>query len=131
VRRTPRAKPERARLKVGFEDRLNDDLDGRLHDAVAYRGNRQRPQLVAARLGDKHPPRRQRAIAAVSQVRLELAEQAADAVALDLLDGLPVDAGRAAIAAHLAPRPLQDVPAEDLVMKRVETSPGIGLGRPV
>jgi hypothetical protein len=29
------------------------------------------------------------------------------------------------------PRPLQDVPAVDLVVERVEASPGIGLGRPV
>ena len=34
-------------------------------------------------------------------------------------------------AAHLTPRPLQDAPAEALVMKHVEPSPGIGLGRPV
>ena len=35
------------------------------------------------------------------------------------------------IAAHVLPRPLQDVPAMDLVPERVEPSPGIGLGRPV
>src|SRR5664280_3383639 len=29
------------------------------------------------------------------------------------------------------PRPLQDIPAKDLVPQRVESSPGIGLGRPV
>ena len=34
-------------------------------------------------------------------------------------------------AAHLNPRPPQDVSAEDLVSYRVEPSPGIGLGRPV
>ena len=42
-----------------------------------------------------------------------------------------IDAGRTVIAGHLLPRPLQDVPAVDLVIERVEPSPGIGLGRPV
>jgi len=52
-------------------------------------------------------------------------------VPLDIIDGLLVDTGRAAIAAHQLPRALQNVPAMDLVMKRVKPSPGIGLGRPV
>ena len=39
--------------------------------------------------------------------------------------------GRAVVAAHLAPRPLQHVPAVDLVIQRMESSFGIGLGRPV
>ncbi|HYY20523.1 MAG TPA: hypothetical protein VE780_01475 [Thermoleophilaceae bacterium] len=69
-------------------------------------------------------------MAAGAEVRRELVEQPGNAVALDLLDGLPVDAGRATVA-HLPPRPLQDVPAVDLVVERVEASPGIGLGRPV
>ena len=52
-------------------------------------------------------------------------------MALDISKGDAVDAGGAAIAAHLLPRPLQDVPAVDLVVERVEPSSGIGLGRPV
>jgi hypothetical protein len=35
------------------------------------------------------------------------------------------------VAAHLLPRPLQDVPAQELVVQRVEPSSGIGLGRPL
>jgi hypothetical protein len=35
------------------------------------------------------------------------------------------------LGAYLPPRPLQDVSAVDLVVERVEASPGIGLGRPV
>ena len=50
---------------------------------------------------------------------------------LDLFDGCPVDTGRAAVAAHRLPRALQDVPAIDLVMERVEPPSGVGLGRPV
>jgi len=41
------------------------------------------------------------------------------------------DTSRAAVAAHIDPRPLQDVSAIELVRKRVEPSPGISLGRPV
>jgi hypothetical protein len=46
-----RAEPERARQHVGLEDRLDDQLEGRLHDAVADRGNRQRPLLGRPGLG--------------------------------------------------------------------------------
>lgn len=38
VGRPLRAKPEAARPEVGFEDRLNDDLYRRLHDAVRVAG---------------------------------------------------------------------------------------------
>jgi hypothetical protein len=48
VRRPPRPKAERGGLKVGLEDRLDDDLHGRLHDAVADRRDRQRPPLPRA-----------------------------------------------------------------------------------
>jgi site-specific DNA recombinase len=39
VRRPPRAKPERAVQHVGFKDRLEHDLERRLHDPVADRGD--------------------------------------------------------------------------------------------
>jgi hypothetical protein len=52
-------------------------------------------------------------------------------VQLDLGDGYLVDARRATVAAHLCPRPLQDISAGELVVQRVEPSSGIGLGRPV
>ena len=61
----------------------------------------------------------------------QLVEQPVNPVPLDITDSGPVDAGRAAIAAHQLPRTLQHVPAVDLVIERVEPSPGIGLGRPV
>jgi hypothetical protein len=51
VRRPPRPKAERGGLKVGLEDRLDDDLHGRLHDAVADRRDRKRrrPPSMGAR----------------------------------------------------------------------------------
>jgi DNA invertase Pin-like site-specific DNA recombinase len=45
VRRPPGAKPKRAVQHVGLEDRLEHDPQGRLHDPVAHRGDRQRPLL--------------------------------------------------------------------------------------
>ena len=72
-----------------------------------------------------------RTVAPGLQVRGQLVEQTVNAVLLDSGEGDTVDAGRATIGAHLPPRPLQDVPAEELVVERVEASPGIGLGRPV
>ena len=123
--------PEAARQQVRLEDRLEHDLHGGLHDPVADRGDRQRSPLVAARLGDVHPPGRERAEPPLPQLRLQLVEQPGDPVLLDVGEGGPVDARCAVVAAHLAPRPLQDVPAVDLVIQRVEPSSGIGLGRPV
>src|SRR5438105_3933883 len=58
-------------------------------------------------------------------------KQSGHPVLLDLGQRGRIDARRAVVAAHLAPRPLQDVPAVDLVIQRVESSSGIGLGRPV
>jgi len=68
---------------------------------------------------------------AVPQIRRQLIEQPGHPVLLDVNQGGPVDTCSAAVTAHVDPRPLEDVPAIDLVPQRVEPSPGIGLGRPV
>jgi len=81
------------------------------------------------RLADS--PGWKRPICLSREVRGQFVEQTGDPVALDVSKGDAVDAGGAAVAAHLLPRPLQDVPAVDLVVERVEPSSGIGLGRPV
>jgi len=52
--------PEAARQHVRLEDRLKDDLHGGLHNPVADRGDRERSQLVPARLGYVDPPGRER-----------------------------------------------------------------------
>src|SRR6266498_5120504 len=97
----------------------------------ALRRDRQRPLLGRAGLGNQDPTRRQRSVAAVLQHHGELVEQPVNPILLDLLDGQLVDARCTTVAAHLLPRPLQDVPAGELVVQRVEPSSGIGLGRPV
>src|SRR5919197_4825235 len=45
VRRAPGPEPERALEHVGLEDRLDDDLRGRLNDAIADSGDRERAAL--------------------------------------------------------------------------------------
>jgi site-specific DNA recombinase len=131
VRRAFRAEPETARQEIGLEDRLEHDLRRRLHDPVPHRRNGQRTLLGAAGLGDEHPPRRQRPPPPVPQVLGQLVQQPGHPVLLDVGQGGRVDAGCAVVPAHHGPRPPQHVPAEDLVVQRVESTPGIGLGRPV
>ena len=66
-------------------------------------------------------------VASVLQFRGQLIQQTLHAVALDLGERDAVDTGCAAIATHLLPRALQNVPAIDLVVERMESSLG---GRP-
>ena len=131
VRRALRAEPKAARQKTGLKDRLEHDLRRRLHDPVTDSRNRQRAPLRPARLRDKHPAGGQRAVAAIPQIRGQLIKQPVHAVLLNHGQSGPVNARRAAVTAHLLPRPLQDIPAVDLVEQRMEPPPGIGLGRPV
>jgi hypothetical protein len=69
--------------------------------------------------------------AASSKLGGQLVEHPAHAVALDVLDGLSVDARCATVTAYLVPRPLQNVSARDLGIERVEASSGLSLGDPV
>ncbi len=131
MRRASWAKPKRALDEVGLEDRFDHRLQGRLHDPVADSRDRERSKLLAPGLRDEDTARGKRTPAPVPEVRGQFVEQPVDAVPLDVGESGPVDAGRAAIGAHRLPRPLQDVPAMDFVVERVEPSFGVGLGRPV
>jgi len=77
------------------------------------------------------PARGQRTIAAFLQLVGQLAEQPVYAVLFDCGQGDLVDARCAVVTAHRRPRAPQHVPAADLVIQRVESPSGIGLGRPV
>jgi hypothetical protein len=83
------------------------------------------------RLGDEHPPGRQGPIPSLLEGRGQLVKQPGNPVLLDIRQRDVVDASRAAIAAHLLPRPVQHVPAVDLVEQRMEPPGRVGLGRPV
>jgi gentisate 1,2-dioxygenase len=110
---------------------LEHDLDRSLHNPVRDRRNRERPLLRRPGLGNEHPAGWKRTPTTLLQPRGHLVQQPGRPVLLDISDGDTVDTRRAAVAAHVLPRPLQDVSAIDLVPQRVEPSPGIGLGRPV
>ena len=130
--RSPGPEPKRTRQKVRLENRLDHEPRGGLNDAVEDSRNRQRPLLGRpAGLGYVHPAGRQRTPPPLLQTRGQLVEQPGNAILLNVSDGLLVDAGRALVGAHQLPRTLQHVPPIDLVVERVEPSPGIGLGRPV
>jgi hypothetical protein len=132
VRRALGAEPERALEHVGLEDRLNHDLRRRLNNTVTDSRNRQWPLLRRPTgLRDEHPAGRERSPRSRLQILGQLVEKLDDAVPLDLDDGLAVDAGRASVGTYQLPRTLQNVSAVDLVVERMEPSPGIGLGRPV
>ena len=133
VRRPLRAEPETARQEIRLEDRLEHDLHRGLHDPVTNRRNRQRPLLARrrTRLGNIDPPGRQRPVPVLLQLASQLIKQPGHPVLLDSGQGDLVDARRAVIPAHRDPRAPQHIPAADLVIQRVEPSPGIGLGRPV
>src|SRR5271154_6765117 len=102
------------------------------NNAIGDGGNRERtPLRRSAGLRDEHPAGRKRTPAPLLEIRGQLVEQPGNPVLLDISAGLSGDAGRATIGAHQLPRTLQNVPAVDLVVERVEPSSGIGLGRPV
>ena len=84
------------------------------------------------RLGDKHPPRRQRPIRSVPQLVGQLIQQPGHPVLLDLGQGGLVDARCARRCGAPRPTPRHRTSLRiDLVPQRMKPSPGIGLGRPV
>ena len=132
VRRPLRAEPEAAVQEVRLEDRLEHDLHRGLHDPVP---NREESTAAAARpstrLGDQHPPRGQRPIAALPQFAASSSSSRAipySSTSAKVILSMP---GAPLLPAHRDPRAPQDVPAIDLVHERVESPSGIGLGRPV
>ena len=82
-------------------------------------------------LGTNRPIAPLTARPALPQLAGQLAEQPGNPILLDLRQGDLVNARCAIVTAHRGPRPLQNVTAADLVIQRVESPPGIGLGRPV
>jgi len=67
----------------------------------------------------------------IPKLRSQLIEESGDPVFFDVVDGPAVDARSAVVLTHLEPSTLQDIPAMDLVIERMEPSSGVGLGRPV
>jgi hypothetical protein len=75
VRRALGPKPERALEHVGLEDRLHHRLRGRLHNAIADSGDRERTTLPRSPgLRDEHPACPERTPAPVLDVRGQFVE---------------------------------------------------------
>src|SRR5437016_2376797 len=123
-----RSEPEGAPFKVRLEDRLQEQLAGRLYHAIAHRGDSQgaRPGGVA-RFGDFHPPHRLGAIGLVAQALRDLRQKLRDTLGLDLGQRLLVDPSDAPIPAHQLPGTLQEIRQRQPVIQRVEAAFGITL----
>jgi hypothetical protein len=87
--------------------------------------------LPAGAFWDRDPADRQRAVAPLAKLDVQLAEEAADPRLLDGPDGDAVNAGSAAVAGDLGPRCPQHVLAVDLVEQRMEPTAAALLGRAV
>jgi hypothetical protein len=78
-----------------------------------------------------NPPKRPRPIATGTQLSGELIEKVANPRAHDIVDGDPIDAGRATVGTDLAPSSEHHVAAGDLVKQSMETPILILLGTAV
>jgi hypothetical protein len=67
-------------------------------------------------------PQRPRPIPTGTQSGGELVEEIAGPGDLDVIDGHAIDAGGPVVSTDLAPRPLQDIAAGDLVKEHVKTT---------
>jgi hypothetical protein len=76
-------------------------------------------------------PQRPRPVRPGTQPLSEFVEETTDPGALKIIDGLAIDARGSVVRTDLAPRPLQDVAAGDLVQEHVETTIPILLGTAV
>lgn len=117
-----RAKAKGAIQKVGFEDRLENQLGRHLHDPVLDDRYPQRALLGLARLVDPTSSYGLRAIAFVSEFFADLREKLFDSDdLLNVLDALPVDSGGAAIDPDLFPGRPQYVLSIKLVVEGAES----------
>ena len=107
-----RPEPVRAFLEAGLEDRLDHDLHGHLRDAIAHRGNPQ-GSLLPVRLRNVPSLHRLRSVLARRETLREVREELGDALLLDRLDGLSIDAGSSIVAPDPPPRFRQDVTPAD------------------
>src|SRR6516162_5863540 len=83
---------KRSRLEVGLEDRLQDELQRPLHDAVPDRRNREDADFASV-LRYFLPPSRQWLIGALNQFVPDLLEDSVYAMRLDGPEGDPIYTG--------------------------------------
>jgi hypothetical protein len=81
--------------------------------------------LASVWLGYAHPSHRLRSVVSLAQFGRQLGQESLDPLLPNLLDGLPIHAGRASVSFDLSPRPGQDVLAVPLVVQRMERRVGL------
>jgi hypothetical protein len=106
------------RLKVGLEDRLQDQHHGHLRHAVSNRPDPQR-SCFALRFGDGDPPHGLWLVRLLSQVFGQFVQPALDAVGLDVR--------RAVVGTAAVEGEFQDVATVHLVVQQVEAIAGRSL----
>lgn len=115
------------RNKVRLEDRPQHQQRRRLRHPISARRNSQRP-LAALVLGDPHTQKGLGTIRLFHKLLLEVPEPRPHALSFDVPEGLPVDAGCAAISAALRVGDLEDFPPTHLVPEAVESVARFCLG---
>lgn len=131
VSRAPRAEPEARRQEVRLEDRFEDDLRRRHDHPVANGGDGERPILPRLRLRDVDSPQRGRSIALPLECCGDLREELVDPGLLDGVDRDPVRSRSPSVCTDLAPGPLQDVAAGDVLIQGMEAAVRVLLGTAV
>src|SRR5205814_7104944 len=91
-RRAAGPKPVRAVLEPDLEDRLQDQLRRRLHDAISHRRNPERSLLFSIGLRYVPSQDRLRLVLVLAQLGLDRFEEALHSVLLDRRDRLGIDA---------------------------------------
>src|SRR3990172_6685826 len=118
VRAASRTKAVGTRQKIRLEDRLDHDLDRRLHHSVPDHRYPQRALLRLARFLDPAAAHRLRPIALLAQLLSQLGEKHLHTDhLLDVLETLPVDSGRPVVRPDLLPGHPQHVLPIDLIVE--------------
>jgi site-specific DNA recombinase len=119
-RRPTRPEPPRDRQKVGLEDRFQHDTHSLLNHPILHGRDPQQPNATL-RLGNRHPPNRQRTITTLLKLGPNLCEQTIHPVLLHRIERLPIDTSSALVPQHAPPRLLKDVIPPDPVIQSMET----------
>lgn len=102
-----------------------------MQNSISDSGYPQRSLALPVRLGDVDPPHRLGPVTVSLQLLPQLLQQPLHPVGFNLGDGLAVDTGGAAIAAHLLPGTHEDIAPSDPVVQGVKAPLWRPLGREV
>jgi hypothetical protein len=115
-------------IKVGLEDRLEDQLDGRLHHPISDRGYPKGSLPRPSRLGYPYPPDGLGLVGARSYLLSQVPKPLLNPFALDLLEALPIHPGRTTTHPTEPIGMREDVFSAHLVEETVEAVARLPLG---